>query len=159
MPDTTASLRLRPFVLADAGAIEPWLAGPGLSLPGGSLRRQWPQRVLADARIKVLVAEANGRCIGFVRLDCGPDLVAEVTLVVAPGCRRYGFGSAMFGSALQHARRLGLRGLVACIDVQNHPALSFFADQGFSTDGVVGDRIRMRRLVHAGDHAHPLDIG
>jgi ribosomal protein S18 acetylase RimI-like enzyme len=151
-------LTMRPFALADARAIEPWLEGPGLSVPRGVVGRSWPQRLLADARILALVAEANGRRIGFVRLDCGPDGVAEVTLVVAPGCRRYGFGSAMFRAALHRARRRGLRGLVALIDVQNEAALAFFADQGFAADGAVGDRIRMRRLVHAGDHAAPLDI-
>jgi L-amino acid N-acyltransferase YncA len=119
-------LNLRPFVLADAGAVEPWLDGPGLSLPPGQARRQWPQRLLADARIVALVAEAHGRRIGFVRLDCGPDRVAEVTLVVAPGCRRFGFGREMFVAALHRARRLGLRALVACIDVANAAALSFF---------------------------------
>jgi L-amino acid N-acyltransferase YncA len=152
-------LNLRPFVLADAGAVEPWLDGPGLSLPPGQARRQWPQRLLADARIVAMVAEANGRRIGFVRLDCGPDGVAEVTLVVAPGCRRFGFGRAMFDAALHRARRLGMRALTACIDVANQPALAFFAEQGFVRDGMVGDRIRMRRLVHMSDHAKPLDIG
>ena len=33
-----------------------------------------------------------------------------------------------------------------------------FADQGFVQDGLVGDRIRMRRYVHAGEHAVPLDV-
>lgn len=159
MFEVAGPLQLRPFRLADAGAVEPWLDGPGLSLPAGLLRRQWPQRLLADARIMALIAEANGRRIGFVRLDCGPDRVAEVTLVVAPGCRRHGFGSAMFLAALHQARRLGLRGLVACIDLQNDAALAFFGEQGFTQDGMVGDRVRMRRLVHAGDHAAPLDIG
>jgi GNAT superfamily N-acetyltransferase len=158
MSEANRSLTLRPFVLADARAIEPWLESPGLSLPGGQAGRSWPQRLLADARIVALIAEANGRRIGFVRLDCGPDRVAEVTLVVAPACRRYGFGSAMFRAALHRARRLGMRGLVALIDAQNVPALAFFADQGFAADGTVGDRIRMRRLVHAGDQAAPLDI-
>ena len=153
------ALRMRPFVLADAGAVEPWLHGPGLSLPSGVLREQWPQRLLADNRITALMAEANGKRIGFVRLDSGPDRVAEVTLVVAPGCRRFGFGSAMFLAALQQARQLGLHGLIASIDAQNQPALAFFAEQGFVQDGMVGDRVRMRRLVHAGDHARPLDIG
>jgi ribosomal protein S18 acetylase RimI-like enzyme len=159
MPDATRTLSLRPFVLADAGAIEPLLAGPGLSVPGGSLRRQWPQRLLADARIQVLVAEANGQRLGFVRLDCGPDDIAEVTLVVAPNCRRAGIGSAIFAAAMEHARRRGLRGLVASIDASNAAALAFFADQGFALDGLVGGRVRMRRFVHAGDHAQPLDIG
>ncbi len=158
MFEVAGPMHLRPFALADAGAIEPWLNGPGLSLPSGQLRRQWPQRLLADTRIVALVAEANGRRIGFVRLDCGPDRIAEVTLVVAPGCRRFGFGSGMFHAALLQARRLGLRGLVACIDLTNRAALSFFAEQGFVQDGLVGDRIRMRRMVHVADQARPLDI-
>lgn len=158
MLEVLRSLRLRPFVLADARAIEPWLSSPGLSVPGGRAATQWPQRLLADHRIKALVAEANGKRLGLVRLDCGPDGVAEVTIVVAPDCRRFGFGSVMFRAALVHARALGLVGLVASIDAQNHPALAFFAEQGFEPAGLVGGRVRMRRLVHAGD-ARPLDIG
>lgn len=159
MFEVKGPLQLRPFVLADARAIEPWLLGPGLSVPAGNLRRQWPERLLADERIKVLMAEVRGRRIGFVRLDCGPDFVAEVTLVVAPECRRMGLGAAMFLAALRQARRLGLRGFVASIDRENEPALAFFAEQGFELAGMVGGRVRMTRLVHAGDHAPPLDIG
>ena len=158
MHDTASSLRTRPFALADAGAVEPWLASPGLSIPAGCLRREWPQRLLADSRIVAMVGEAGGRRIGFVRLDCGPDRVAEVTLVIAPECRRQGWGRAMFLAGLQVARRLGLRGMIASIDRDNGSALWFFADQGFVQDGLVGDRIRMRRYVHAGEHAAPLDV-
>lgn len=158
MPELARSLRLRPFVLADAGTIEPWLSAPGLTLPAGRLRSQWPQRLLADGRIKVLVAELHGRRIGFVRLDCGPDDIAEITLVVAPGMRRGGLGSAMFLTALQQARALRLRGLVASVDLANATALAFFDAQGFRPEGVVGGRVRMWRFVHAGDHAAPLDV-
>lgn len=153
------SLRLRPFALADGPVVEPWLDGPGLSLPGGQLRREWPRHLVGNARIVALIAERAGQHLGFVRLDCGPDRIAEITLVVAPAARRAGFGSAMFFAALLHARQLGLRGFVACIDIGNAPALAFFAEQGFVQDGLVGERIRMRRLVHACDHAAPLDIG
>ncbi len=159
MLDLAGSLQLRPFVLADAGAVEPWLDSPGLSLPGGQARREWPRHLLANARVVALVAEVRGRRVGFVRLDCGPDHLAEITLVVAPEFRRASFGAAMFRMALRQARRLGLRGFLAWIDVQNLPALSFFGDQGFVQDGMVGDRVRMRRFVHAGDHATPLDLG
>jgi ribosomal protein S18 acetylase RimI-like enzyme len=159
MPSIRRPLRLRPFTLDDASMIESWLEGHGLSVPAGALRRQWPERLLADARIRTSIAEADGCRVGFVRFDCGPDQVAEVTLVVAPGVRRSGCGSAMFAAALHQARRLGLRALVASVDVGNAPALAFFAEQGFVQDGMVGDRVRMRRLVHAGVHAEPLDIG
>jgi GNAT superfamily N-acetyltransferase len=153
-----ATLRLRPFCLTDAGVVEPWLTGPGLSLPCGSARREWPQRLLADARIVAQIAERDGTQVGFVRLDCGPDRVAEVTLVIAPGCRRQGLGKAMFSAALKEARRLHLRMLLAIVDLGNQPALDFFAEQGFLCQGHVSNRLRLARLVHAGDHARPLDI-
>jgi GNAT superfamily N-acetyltransferase len=156
--DLARSLRLRPFALADAGAVEPWLAAPGLSLPSGRLRREWPRKLLENEHIVARIAEVQGRRIGFVRLDCGPDGIAELTLVVAPEFRRVGFGGAMFAAALRQARRIGLRGFVACIDPRNLPAMMFFAEQGFVPEGMVGDRVRMRRFVHAGDHAAPLDI-
>jgi GNAT superfamily N-acetyltransferase len=158
MHHRAGSLRTRPFALADAGAVEPWLASPGLSIPAGCLRREWPQRLLADGRIVALIGEAAGRQVGFVRLDCGPDHLAEVTLVIAPECRRQGWGRAMFLAGLQAARRLGLRGMIASIDPDNATALWFFAEQGFVQDGIVGGRVRMRRYVHAGEHAAPLDV-
>lgn len=150
------TLRLRPFVLADAGAVEPWLVGPGLSLPAGRARQDWPQRLLADARIRAHIAERGARQVGFVRLDCGPDRIAEVTLVVAPECRRQGLGRKMFRAALQEARRLGLWRLVAIVDAGNQPALEFFAEVGFTRDGMLGDRVRLVRIVHAG--GRPMEI-
>jgi GNAT superfamily N-acetyltransferase len=158
MLDFVSPLRTRPFAIADARAVEPWLDAPGLSRPAGSLRHEWPHRLLADSRIVALVGEADGRRIGFVRLDCGPDRVGEVTLVIAPEGRRRGHGSALFLAALKEARRLGLHALVACIDLQNAPALSFFQEQGFVRDHLVGDRLVLRRLVHAGEQQPPLWI-
>lgn len=158
MLDFVSPLRTRPFAVADAGAVEPWLAAPGLSVPAGSLRHQWPQRLVADARIVALVGEAAGRRIGFVRLDCGPDRVGEITLVIAPEARRHGHGSALFAAALTHARRLGLHALVACVDLRNAQALAFFQELGFVRDHLAGDRLVLRRHVHADGGQPPLWI-
>lgn len=149
---------MRPFRLADAGTVEPWLTGPGLSLPSGALRHEWPHRLLADARILMQVAEVEERQVGLVRLDVGPDRVAELTMVVDPGCRRMGLGRRMFLLALDQARSIGLRSLTALVDLDNSVALAFFHDQGFVQEGLVGDRVRLCRIVHAGDHQRPLDI-
>jgi len=151
-------LSLRPFRLTDAGAIEPWLSAPGLSRPRGAAGRDWPVRLLADQRIVLQVAEAQGRQIGLVRLDCGPDHIAEITLVVAPESRRRGHGRAMLQAALVHARRLGLRQLVASIDLGNSAALDFFQDMGFVSDGRVCDRMRLVRPVHRGVDRPPIEI-
>lgn len=150
-------LDVRPFRLDDAAAVEPWLTGPGLSLPGGVARRTWPQHLLADARIVARIGESRGHKVGFVRLDCGPDRVAELTLVVAPEWRRRGLGSALFQAALRQARSLGLRQLVAIVDRANARAQDFFEQVGFTLHGLQGDRLRYVRLVHTGD-SRPLDI-
>jgi len=158
MLDFVGSLTLRPFALADAATVEPWLSAPGLSRPAGRASHEWPMRLLADARIAASIAEANGRKVGFVRLDCGPDHVAEITLVVAPECRRRGHGRQMFAAALQEARRRHLRSLVAIVDRGNEPARQFFAELGFEHDGGFGERLRLVRVVHAGDHQPPLEV-
>ena len=152
------SLCLRPFALSDATTVERWLCGYGLSLPGGQLRREWPQRLLADPRITAQIATVSGRDVGFLRLDTWPDHVAEVTLVVEPACRRQGLGTAMFAGVLRLARSIRIHRLVVSIDLRNQQALDFFAEQGFVDEGLVSGRLRMGRLVHAGDHQPPLEI-
>ncbi|MFK7740215.1 MAG: N-acetyltransferase family protein [Planctomycetota bacterium] len=160
----TETLQLRPFELSDADTVGPWLVGPGLSAPkrgksagaGGG----WPERMVRDQRIVALVALAGGHSIGLVRLDCAPDGVAEITMVVAPEHRRSGLGRQIFSHALERAREVGMRRLCAYIDMGNEPALSFFSDVGFESCGVAGSRIRLDRLVHAGGRRQPpLDVG
>jgi ribosomal protein S18 acetylase RimI-like enzyme len=99
-----------------------------------------------------------GQMVGFVRLDCGPDRIADVTLVVAPAWRRRGLGRSMGEAALRQARELGLRQLVAIVDRENVAALALFDALGFGAEGLLGDRLRLVRLVHAGHHQAPLEI-
>ncbi|MEC8653182.1 MAG: GNAT family N-acetyltransferase [Planctomycetota bacterium] len=157
MSHHVTSLELRPFALGDAEIVAPWLSGPGLSLPPGNA--PWPERLIDDQRIVALVACSAGEQIGLLRLDCGPDGVADVTLVVAPERRRQGVGRNMFGQALLRARAVGMRRLVAYIDLENDPACAFFESVGFEDCGVSGGRIRMERVVHTGGPgAKPLDV-
>lgn len=156
MTNLSDPLQLRPFEVADAEFVAPWLCGPGLSVPRGS--SAWPERLVRDARILALVAYAAGEPTGLVRLDCGPDGIAEVTIVVAPEHRRGGRGRLMFQQALIRAREVGMRRLVAYIDIANESALGFFAECGFASNGVTGSRIRMDRIVHKGSNVAPLDV-
>ena len=153
LPDT---LQIRPFEVADAEFVARWLCGPGLSVPRGS--SAWPERLVRDERIVALVAHTAGEPTGVVRLDCGPDGIAEITIVVAPEQRRSGRGNSMFQKALARAREVGMRRLVAYIDIANESALAFFAECGFTSCGVTGNRIRMDRMVHQGKNAPPLDV-
>ena len=156
MVDAPDPLQMRPFEVSDAPVIALWLCGPGLSVPAGSTA--WPERLVRDQRIVALVAQEKGEPIGLVRLDCAPDGVAEITIVVAPEHRRRGHGQRMFVAALARARAVGMRRLVAYIDLTNTAAFGFFEEVGFESRGVTGDRIRMDRLVHAGGHLPPLDV-
>ena len=153
LPDT---LQMRPFELADAEFVTPWLCESGLSVPLNN--SAWPERLLRDDRILAMVAHASGVPAGLVRLDCGPDGIAEITIVVAPDQRRGGHGRLMFRKALLRAREVGIRRLVAYIDIANEAALAFFGEQDFESRGVTGSRIRMDRIVHHSDRAQPLDV-
>ena len=157
MPRLADKFEMRPFTLEDADTVASWLSGPGLSVPRGSAA--WPERMIRDRRIVALVARAGGERLGLVRLDCGPDGVADVTLVVGPEHRRSGFGRRVFEQALVRARAVGMRQLVAYVDLNNEPALGFFEAVGFEAQGVCGSRIRMERLVHASSSSSPpLDV-
>ncbi len=156
MSNLSDPLQMRPFELADAEFVTPWLGESGLSAPPKN--SAWPERLLRDDRILAMVAHASGVPAGLVRLDCGPDGIAEITIVVAPDLRRGGHGGLMFQRALLRAREVGMRRLVAYIDIANAAALAFFGEQGFESRGVTGSRIRMDRIVHHSDRAAPLDV-
>lgn len=159
MADSSTILRLRPFQLADATTVAPWLRAPGLSLPPGSAASEWPARMLADTHIRAWVAAQDGRSVAFVRLDCGRDRIAEFTIVVAPPLRRQGIGRAVLQEVVAAARKLGIRMLQATVDPSNQVGLKFFMDNEFDDDGEApGGRRRLLRRVHAGDGAPPLEI-
>jgi len=156
MSNSENALQLHPFAETDVADVAPWLVGPGLSLPPGD---GWVGRIVEDQRILALVASSRAQKVGLVRLDCGPDGAAEVTLVVAPEHRGLGLGTAIFAQALERARAGGVRRLIANVDVSNPAALAFFGAMGFESRGAAGAHIRMERLVHAsGGAAMPLDV-
>lgn len=144
----TIELALRPFCLEDAGTVAPWLVGPGLSLPPGTARRQWAQRLVADERVEAWVAAVAGEPVAFVRLDIGPDRIAELTLAVAPLWQRRGIGTATLAQVLTKAHRRRIRRLHAVVDLANAPALAFFSRVGFEDGSRVGDSIRFVRWLH-----------
>lgn len=158
MTATEDSLILRAFRAEDAPAVAAWFEGDGLSLPVKGT--SWASRLVSDPRIVAFVAEERGEPVGLVRLDCAPDGLAELTMVVRPGCRRRGRGHRIFALLLPQVRDLGVRGLVAFVAIHNALALQFFGRVGFRAGARVGERLRLQRLVHTGGPStQPLDIG
>ena len=155
----TPPLCLRPFAAVDAAAVAPWLAGPGLSLPPGSAARDWGHRLVADPRVAAWMVEQEGAACGFLRLDIGPDRIAELTIVVAPLHRRQGIGSRALGRLVEEARRLGLHRLQAMVEPAHTEAMEFFVEQGFeAAGGHVAGRVRLDLLLHAARGDSPLEI-
>lgn len=156
---STSSTTLRPFQLEDAPCVGPWFHSPGLALPPGQAGRDWAARMITDRGIDAWVAEQDGQRVGFARLDIGPDRIAELTLVVAPGCRRIGIGRAILALVVAEALRRGVRKLCAVVDPANERGHKFFLDNGFDeADYTVGGPIRMHRLVHRHAGGEPLEI-
>jgi acetyltransferase len=114
--------------------------------------------MVADPRILARVAIRQGRIVAFARLDCGPDGVAEVTLVVAPDLRRQGLGREVLDRLLAAARERGLVRLQAMVDPQGQDAMLFFRTCGFQESGRLGDRVRFVQAVQPQFEPAPLEI-
>lgn len=159
MPAPDLHLVLEPFSLDDAAAIEPWFQAPGLSLPAGPAGGDWAPRMLRDPRILAFVAWSDGSRIGFLRLDMGPDHVAELTVVVAPERRRQGIGTQLLARAFTAAERRGLRRLAAVVSVDNGAAHAFFLAAGFAPIATsLPDSWRFVRRVARTSDCEPLEI-
>lgn len=147
----TSGIRLRPFVLADAAMVASCLDGPGLGVPVGAVGARWAERLVGDPRVHAWVAQRDGRDVGFVRLDVGPDRIAELTLAIAAGSRRCRIGTKVLDLVLLQARRLRIRRVQAVVDPANVPALAFFAENGFDeTEAPAAARIFVR-WIHDAD--------
>src|SRR5688572_10901251 len=105
MPKRPFGLRFRPFVESDLAVLRPWLEATGLGLPAALGRAGLGQRIASDPRILCRAAvDRAGEVVGILRLDVGPDRIADLTLIVAPGSRRRGIGAQMLDEALRVAR-------------------------------------------------------
>jgi len=156
---TRNPLTFRRFTERDGPLLARWLSEAGLGESRGMDPVGWPRRILENDRIVCFVAEFRGSVCGFFRLDIAPDRTAELTLLVAPGLRRRGFGRTLLESALVEARRRRLKRLIAVVDQQNPSALGFFLSGGFEFSGaVVRGFDHLERWVHGGDRERPLEI-
>ncbi|MEC7584828.1 MAG: GNAT family N-acetyltransferase [Planctomycetota bacterium] len=173
---TRPVLRLRPFDLSDATTVVPWLDSPGIGLPPGSARERWAERLLVDPRVQAWMAvrPSSGAMlarmtspdadpgdelveVGFVRLDTGPDRVAELTLAVAPLWRRTGIGNEILSLVLRRCQATRVRRLQAVVDPNNRPGIGFFRESGFEDSGQCGGAVRFVLWIHETD-PHAIEI-
>jgi L-amino acid N-acyltransferase YncA len=90
----------------------------------------------------VLVAEGDGRVVGWVRVgpyDDDHDYyagVGEATLYVDRDARRGGTGKALLGNVADEARRRGYHKLVGKIFSSNEPSIALVRSSGWREVGV-----------------------
>ncbi|MGW2643793.1 N-acetyltransferase family protein [Streptomyces sp. NPDC001393] len=89
-----------------------------------------------------LVAEADGRVVGYVRI-CRPTPLASNAhvlqiqgLVVAEEARGLGLGRALIRAAVDAARGRGARRLSLRVLGHNAPARALYESEGFTVEGV-----------------------
>ncbi|MET8948147.1 GNAT family N-acetyltransferase [Streptomyces sp. NPDC004542] len=90
-----------------------------------------------------LVAESDGRVVGYVRLgrptplDCNAHVRQIQGLAVAHEARGLGVGRALVRAAVAEARRRGARRITLRVLGHNTPARRLYASEGFVVEGVL----------------------
>jgi ribosomal protein S18 acetylase RimI-like enzyme len=91
----------------------------------------------------VLVAELEGRVVGYVQLTSPTPLAVNrhvlqiCGLAVDPACGRRGIGRALIAAARDQAVRRGARRLTLRVLATNGPARALYAAAGFVVEGVL----------------------
>nr|BFD85235.1 GNAT family N-acetyltransferase [Streptomyces sp. Xyl84] len=89
-----------------------------------------------------LVAELDGRLVGYVRLGRPTELAANAHvrqirgLAVADAARGAGVGRALLRAAVEEARRLGARRISLRVLGPNTPARRLYESEGFVVEGI-----------------------
>ncbi|MGW7258546.1 N-acetyltransferase family protein [Streptomyces sp. NPDC054834] len=90
-----------------------------------------------------LVAESDGRVVGYVRLgfptplDCNAHVRQIQGLAVADEARGRGVGRALIRAAVAEARRRGARRITLRVLGHNTPARKLYESEGFVVEGVL----------------------
>lgn len=134
----------------------------GLSVEARTAR--WTQ-LLTDDRHQVVVAESEGRVVGFGHVGPGSDADLQpttgqlITLYVAPGCWGSGVGRAVHDAAFERLARRGVDRAVLWVLSTNVRARRFYEHLGWERDvmlrvqqfgGAVVIDLRLSRAVRSG---------
>lgn len=90
-----------------------------------------------------LVAELDGRLVGYLRLGFATPLASNVHvrqirgLAVDEAARGKGVGRALIRAALERARALGARRVTLHVLAHNAAARALYAAEGFTVEGVL----------------------
>ena len=86
---------------------------------------------------RMLVAEEDGRVVGYVGLRRHPKSVELEPVIVGRDARGSGVGRALVERAIEEARAEGISRIYASPTGRNSPAIAFFNSVGLDTLGYV----------------------
>jgi GNAT superfamily N-acetyltransferase len=98
--------------------------------PDDAIRAVWQQR-LTDGETHTLIAERDGRALGYVAY--APELLTS--FYVLPQAQGAGVGSALHDAALAAQPALGASVCRLWVLEQNHAARAFYEHRGWRKDG------------------------
>ena len=107
-------------------------------------RRRRMVEELEGEQTVMLVAEAGGELVGQLDLRLARYGVADLGMLVAPGWRRRGVGSALMAEAIARARAAGAHKLTLQVWPHNTAALALYERFGFQREGYLRRHYRRR---------------
>jgi GNAT superfamily N-acetyltransferase len=139
---------LRRAGLADREPVRLLLADLGYAIPAGvAFDRVWSE-LLGDERRTLLLAELDGRPVGFACFSRVPllhlagDLLVLDELVVAAAARGSGVGTALVAEVVREAERIGARRIELTTNRQRESyRRGFYVRRGFHEAGSAVMRI------------------
>jgi putative acetyltransferase len=132
---TALPATVRPYLADDEiAAIDLWqrtwqVAYPAIDF---STRRDWWRQRWRDELVPqatIMIAEAGGRMVGFVTVDCKTGYLDQI--VVDPRA----WGTEVGTLLLAEAQRLSPQGLDLHVNHDNMRAIRFYEKQGFTISG------------------------
>ena len=90
---------------------------------------------LPDEHHVFLVAERDGKAVGYVGMTCVLDEGYIGNVAVAPDCRRQGVGAALIAALLEQAGVLALSFVTLEVRPSNTPAVALYGSFGFEPVG------------------------
>ncbi len=131
-PQVGGGVSLRPCTEADLPAI--------LSIERASSSPAWTRPAfvheLLNQHGRFVVAEHQGRVVGYVCSWLIIDEAHILNIAVRPDCRQRGTGQALLRQTLAHARQVGARRATLEVRRSNRAAIGMYRKFGFETVGV-----------------------
>lgn len=129
---------IRKYSSEDIVAVEAMYAGfqplgsaLGLPPPGEERTDRWLRYLDHSGFSLIAQVDYSGNVVGHAVLADGAPAEAELAVFVHQDFRARGIGSALAGSAIEEARRLGYRRLWAATSPSNAAAIRMVKGQGF----------------------------